>query len=143
MRRRSLRFAAIPLVALTLTACGGAVSDEYERKEEPFTLEQVDGEDAVRVVLTEAAAVRLGIETEPVASEGSSLLVPAEAVYLDADGSSWVYTNPEPLVYVRETVELVRETGDLAYLSAGPLPGTEVVTVGIPELYGAETGFGT
>jgi hypothetical protein len=86
---------------------------------------------------------RLGIQTEPVASDGSSLVVPAEAVYLDADGSFWVFTNPEPLVYVREAVELVRETADLAYLSEGPVPGTEIVTVGIPELYGAETGFGT
>lgn len=142
MRRGILRSAAVALVALVLSACGAAVSDEYER-EEPYTVEEVPGQDFPRVVLTGSAVERLGIQTEPVASDGSSLVVPAEAVYLDADGSFWVFTNPEPLVYVREAVELVRETADLAYLSEGPVPGTEIVTVGIPELYGAETGFGT
>jgi hypothetical protein len=142
MRRRWLRFAASPLVALVLAACGGAVSDEYER-EEPYTVEEVEGQDFLRVILTESAVERLDIQTEPVASSSSSLVVPAEAVYLDADGSTWVFTNPEPLVYVREVVDVIRETSELAYLSEGPAPGTEVVTVGIPELYGAETGFGT
>ena len=143
MRQRHLRFAAGSLAAaLILTACGGAVSDAYER-EEPYTVEAVEGEEFARVVLTPSAVERLDIQTEPVGSSGSALVVPAEAVYLDADGTFWVFTNPEPLVYVREGVELVRETGESAFLSEGPPPGTEVVTVGIPELYGAETGFGT
>lgn len=142
MNRTLRRSVTLSLVAFSLAACGGAVSDEHER-EEPFTIEQVEGQEFPRVILTGSAVERLGIRTEPVASSGSSLVVPAEALYLDADGSFWVFTSPESRVFVRERVVLERETADLAYLSEGPTPGTEVVTIGIPELYGAETGFGT
>ena len=33
-----------------------------------------------------------------------------------------------------------RVDGDTAYLLAGPAAGTKVVTVGVPELFGAEYG---
>jgi hypothetical protein len=35
-----------------------------------------------------------------------------------------------------------RVDGGTAYLRAGPAVGTMVVTVGVPELYGAEFGVG-
>jgi hypothetical protein len=141
MKARLLALAA--LTALVLTACGESVSDEYERESEPYSVEEVAEGEIPRVTLVPSAVQRLGIETVPVGSVGQTLVVPAEAVYLNADGTFWVYTNPETNVYVREVVELIRETSEFAFLSAGPAPGTEVVTVGVPELYGAETGFGT
>ena len=96
-----------------------------------------------RITLTESAVERLGIETAAVESRGDELVVPYDAVFLDAHGDFWVYTNPEPLVFVREPIDIVRETSDRAFLAEGPPPGTDVVTVGVPELYGSETGFGT
>jgi hypothetical protein len=143
VRPTPARILALGSIVALMAACGGSVSDEYERAEEPYTLETAEGEEFPRVILTPRAVERLGIETAPVGTRGPRLTVPAEAVYLDADGSVWVYTNPEPNVYVRQVVELVRETGTTAFLAAGPAPGTAVVTVGIPEIYGAETGFGT
>ena len=67
--------------------------------------------------------------------------MPYDAVYIDAHGGFWVYTNPEPLEFVRAPIDIVRETSTEAFLAEGPPAGTQVVTVGVPELYGSETEF--
>ena len=144
MRRRSIAIRLAPLgAALILTACGGAVADEYVIEEQPYTLETVEGQEVLRVILSDAAAEHIGIETTPVEPRGSNLVVPYGAVYIDPHGEFWVYTNPEPLVYVRAPIEIVAETSTEAILADGPPAGTPVVTVGVPELYGAEKEFGT
>jgi hypothetical protein len=63
-------------------------------------------------------------------------------VLVDPDGVFWVYTNPEPLVFLRQEITIAREERDRTFLSAGPPPGSDVVTVGVPELYGAEYEIG-
>jgi hypothetical protein len=100
------------------------------------------------VTLIEKAAERLGIETVAVAEaeavrEGSSgsLAVPYGAILYDAKGSSFVYTVAGPLSYVRAPITVDYVEGDRAILSAGPPVGTDVVSVGVAELYGAETGL--
>jgi hypothetical protein len=118
------------------------VSDEYEIKQ-PYSLEPIEGQDVLRVSLTESAVERLGIETVAVETSGSNLVVPYDAVYIDSHGDFWVYTNPEPLVFVRAPIDIARETSTEAILADGPPAGTQVVTVGAPELYGTETEFGT
>jgi hypothetical protein len=139
--KRSLRASAIICIALLLTACGGTISDEYVIEHQPYRLEPVEGQDVLRVILTEAAVEHVGIETAPVEKRGSRLVVPYDSVYIDAHGGFWVYTNPEPRVFVRAPIEIVRETSTKAYLAEGPPAGTPVVTVGAPELYGTETEF--
>jgi len=134
---------ALAAVLPLLSACGGAVSDEYEIEQQPYELEPVDGQDVLRVVLTEAAVERVGIETSPVEQTDSGLRVPYDAVFIDSHGAFWVYTNPEPLAFVRAPIEISRETSSHAVLAEGPPAGTDVVTVGVPELYGSETEFGT
>ena len=130
--------------ALILAACGGAVSDEYASEEQPYTVETVDGErgsaghpDRVR---GRTARHRDG----PSSSRGAtSWSCPYDAVFIDAHGDFWVYTNPEPLVFVRAPIDIVRETSDRGVPRRRPAGRTQVVTVGVPELYGTETGFGT
>ena len=140
--KRSLTGLACVAV-LILTGCGGTISDEYVIEHQPYSLEPIEGEEVLRVTLTEAAVEHVGIETAPVERRGSRLMVPYDAVYLDAHGEFWVYTNPEPLVFVRAPIEIARETSTQAILSDGPPAGMQVVTVGVPELYGSETEFGT
>jgi hypothetical protein len=70
------------------------------------------------------------------------LVVPSAAVFVDPEGHWWVYTNPEPLVFVRHEIDLDQQAGGRAYLSKGPPAGTKVVTVGVPELSGIEEGIG-
>ena len=143
MKRRLLIFAApLVLAALMLSACGDPVSDEHVIVQ-PATVEEVDDGEVARVTLTESAAERLDIQTVAVATTGKGVVVPIDSLYITAEGQFWVYTNPEPLVYVRHEVSIDVERGDQAFLSDGPKAGTEVVTVGVPELYGTETGNGS
>lgn len=134
--------AALPLTAaLLLAACGEAPDDSHEI-DEPYSLEEVQGTELSQVTLTEQAAQRLGIETAPIAQAGDLAIVPSAAVMVDPEGVFWVYTSPEPLVFVRHEISIEREEGDQTFVSAGPPAGTAVVTVGVPELYGAESEIG-
>jgi hypothetical protein len=141
MKRNLVGIALLPVAVLLVAACGGSVSDEYVIEDKPYTLEPVEGQDVLRVVMEESAVERLGIETTPVEQRGSQLVVPYDAVYIDAHGDFWVYTNPEPLEFVRAQIDIVKESSTEAFLSEGPPAGTPVVTVGVPELYGSETEF--
>jgi len=142
MRRTPTVIAIVALVS-SLGGCGGTISDEYVIEDQPYTLEPVEGQDVLRVILTDAAVQHIGVETVAVEQRGSRLVVPYDAVYIDAHGDFWVYTNPEPRVYLRAPIDIARETSTQAYLRDGPPPGTQIVTVGVPELYGTETEFGT
>ena len=88
------------------------------------------------MILTDKAAERLGIET--VSVSGNS--VPYAAVIYDIEGNTWVYTNPAPLTFVRAPIVIDYIEGDTAVLFEGMDSNTTVVTVGVSELYGTETG---
>jgi hypothetical protein len=64
--------------------------------------------------------------------------VPYAAVIYDSKGVAWVYTNPEPLSFVRHRATIDFIEGDVAVLTDGPPLGTKVVMEGASELYGAE-----
>lgn len=85
---------------------------------------------------------RVRVELPLTSSADKQLVVPYSAVYYDAKGDAWVYTNTQPLVYERQRIHIKRIEGDLAVLSDGPAVGTQVVTVGASLLYGAEVVFG-
>ncbi len=124
-------------------------------KDQPAHVEPIPGSDLRRVVLTPRAAERLGIETAPVpagspaavrlasdagAGGAARTVVPYSALLYDAQGAAWVYTNPEPLVFVRARVRVGSIDGDRAVLTDGPPAGTTIVTVGGAELLAAELG---
>lgn len=115
-------------------------------EEPPVQVEPLPETDLKRVTLGTRAAERLGIETAPVREEIVSgrrrTTVPYAALLYDASGATWVYTNPESLVFVRHRVSVEDIAGDLAMLSDGPAVGTAVVTAGAAELFGAEFGVG-
>jgi hypothetical protein len=94
------------------------------------------------VILTEAAAERLGLQTTRVMnSDGRSSVtgtVPYGSVLYDASGATWVYTVLQPLTYMRHAVSVASIEEEVAYHSAGPPAGTEVVSVGAAELFGTE-----
>lgn len=87
-----------------------------------------------------AAGQRVLIELALSGSGTPRKVVPYSAVLYDVSGNTWVYTNPEPLVFVREPIVVDYIEGDLVVLLEGPSLGTPVVTVGAAELFGAETG---
>jgi len=129
--------------SLLLSACGGSQIPVTGEKNEPSKVEPIEGSEFSRLILTEKAVERLGVETAPVRIEQMSsehLAVPYSAVMYGLDGETWVYTNPEPLVYIREVIVIDYIDGDLVALVEGPEVGTPVVTVGASLLYGAEVG---
>ncbi|MGH8885216.1 MAG: hypothetical protein ACRDYX_08605 [Egibacteraceae bacterium] len=129
------------IAGLTLSACT-QVSTASGSKIQAATVEAVEGTSLHRVILTAKAAERLDIQTVPVrdAEIGGTQrkVIPYAAVIYRADGSTWTYTSPEPLVFVRRPVMIDRIEGDVAVLWDGPPSGTAVVTVGAAELFGTE-----
>jgi hypothetical protein len=93
------------------------------------------------ITLLPKAASRIDIHTSEIAQDSSGRkFAPYSSIMYDLDGDAWVYKLTAPLTFVREQVEVESITGDYAYLKEGPPVGTQVVTVGVPELYGAEVG---
>ena len=100
------------------------------------------GADLNKLTLTDKAVERLGVTTVKVTKgEGSPLQVPYGSLVYDANGKTWVYTNPEPRTYIRAAVTVEKIADNKVQLQSGPPVGTDVVTVGAAELFGAE--FGT
>jgi hypothetical protein len=144
--RYVIRVLSVVLIALGLVVAIQELSekelseDAVASESEPATLEPVEGTSLVRVTLTSHAAERVGVQTVPVrdAGSGNEKVVPYGAVIYDAEGKTWVYTSPEPLVFVRAPIAVDRVEGRKVFLSEGPATGTEVVSVGTAELFGAE-----
>jgi hypothetical protein len=118
-----------------LSACGGQTPVTGE-KIAPSKLEPIDGTDLSKVILTEKAAERIGIKTVP----SSGMEVPYAAVIYDIEGNTWIYTSPEPLTFVREPIVIDHIEGDTAVLAESLASDFNVVTVGVAELWGTETG---
>jgi hypothetical protein len=97
-----------------------------------------------RVVLLPSAAKRLDIETARVDREvidgKPRRVIPYSGVLYDANGATWTYTSPKPLVYIRHDIRVADVRGNRAVLSVGPRVGTRVVRVGSAELWGIEYG---
>jgi len=119
---------------LLLSACGA--KSPASEKVVPSKLEPIEGTDLSKVILTEKAAERIGVET--VSASGTE--VPYAAVIYDIEGNTWIYTNPEPLTFVREQIVIDHIEGDTAFLTESLSGELTVVTVGVSEIYGTETG---
>ena len=135
--------AILIIAGLQLSACER--KSDKPPKIEPAHVEHVEGTELSRVTLTARAAERLDIKTVPVRDVYLSPLrkiVPYGAVLYDAHGGTWVYTSPEPLVFVRHRIIVDYIEEDRAVLSDGPPTGTEVVSVGAAELFGTEFEIG-
>ena len=94
-----------------------------------------------KITLTDEAARRVALQTTVVGARGAELTVHHGALVYDKKGLPWVFAVVGPRTYVRSAVTVKHVDGDLVTLSAGPPAGTEVVTVGAIELWGAELGI--
>ena len=143
-REQAWLLVGLAVVGLVASACGGAPADAAD--EPAVVVEAIEGTDLKQVVLSEMAAGRLGIETVPVREElidgARRLVIPYSAVLYDAQGAAWAYVNPEGRVFQRHAIVVDRITGDRALLLEGPPVGIAVATVGVAEMWGAETGVG-
>ena len=143
--RRQLRAVCAGLVLIagvvSLSACGEASTGyDYETAShhEPAKLEPIKGTDVQRVIFDAEAAERVGLKMAPIRQNGQGKIMPYAALIYDAEGDTYAYTAPEPLTYVRQQIKIDHFDGDSVVLSDGPPVGTEVVTVGVDEVYGTE-----
>lgn len=141
MLRTNRWMVVVPLIAgLQLAACHKGSSKPAKIK--PAVVEKIEGSKLSKLTLTAKASERLDIKTAAVSEAQGRKVVPYAAVLYDANGYTWVYTNPEPLIFIRHSIKVDRVEGEHAMLSDGPPVGTQVVTVGGAELFGAEFEIG-
>jgi hypothetical protein len=131
---------ALAVAGLALSACS-EVEDTSSGGYEPAHVETVAGTEVKRVTFTREGARRTGLRTATVRRSGSHRVVPHNALIYDPAGTSYVYTRPEPLTFLRVPVNVDRVEGDRVLLADGPSAGTAVVTVGATEVYGTELGI--
>lgn len=133
------------LLCLPLAACSQNVEDNSTERDGPVKVEHLNGVEPTRLTLTAEAAKRLDIQIAPVDNtqlgDGQRMVIPYSAILYDVQGNTWVYTNPEPLIFVRSPIIVDYIHGDQAFLLSGPPSGSNVVTIGAAELYGSETEF--
>jgi hypothetical protein len=139
-RRLSAMFMAVT-ASLLLAACGPS-SPAASPHPKPATLEKIAGSNVARVILSEEGAKRIDLHTEPIRQQGGGRSMPYAAIVYDSAGGAWAYTLTDPLTFVRQSISVDAIKGDQAMLKDGPAPGTNVVTVGVAELYGVEFGAG-
>lgn len=143
MKRLNL-WLGIALIAAVPLVSGCKEETAQAEHPHPATVEHLEGSDLSRVTLTEHAMQRLDVRTGAVTQETSprsqsaQLAVPYSSLLYDSQGNTWVYSSPEPRVFVREKVDVDFIEGDIVYLAAGPEIGTNVATFGVAELYGSE-----
>ena len=135
------------LAALPLSGCA-KVATATPTKPKPFKVEKPEGTSLTRLRIEQRVFDRIRIKTSTVrqverfGGDTSRKVVDYSAVVYEPKGDTAVYTNPEPLVFVRQPVKVDYIEGDVAVLADGPPAGTAVVTVGTAELLGMEFGVG-
>ena len=153
MLRSGLRPAVVLVAAgLVLAACGHAAAPPENGSAGPAKVEPIAGTQLHRLVLSQGAVAHLGVRTgavrglaQPATATTAVRLkesVPFSALLYDSQGRTWVYVNTAPRTYVRHAVTVGGADGNTVLLTAGPAPGTRVVTAGAPELLGTEFGVG-
>lgn len=138
--------AGVMALGMILTGCQRLPTTHAE--DSPAELIPIEGSELTRVVLTEAAVQRLGLQTNEVGEQRVSRstkprkVVPYSSLIYDPYGVTWVYTSPQPRTFVRHKVDVDYIEGEVAVLNDGPPVGTVVASVGVAELYGTETKVG-
>jgi hypothetical protein len=136
---------ALVCACLLVSACGQAPEAAAPEENPNIKVEQLEGQEPTREILSEDAAKRLDIQTATVADAevngAKRTVVPYAAHIYDTEGATWVYLSPAPLTFVRHPVTVDDIKGEQAFLSDALPAGSAVVTVGVAELYGAESEF--
>jgi dipeptidase len=136
---------------LALTGCTTLETTASARTEKPSKVEAVAGTEAKKVVLTEQAVTRLGLQTATVAARtvraaggrtATRTTAPYSALLYDSKGDTWVFEVVGERAYLRKKVAVEIVDGETVVMTSGPAAGTTVVTVGAAVLYGAELGTG-
>lgn len=143
LKTRWLMLILLLIAAPLISSCSDQAS---ATKIEPAIVEAVEGTEFNRVILTQKAAERLGIQTEEISeveiNGADELVVPYSAILYGLFGETWVYTQIGENTYTRAPITVDYIQDDMVVLHDGPAVGVEVVTIGVAELFGTDTGVG-
>jgi hypothetical protein len=146
LRRLPLAAAVCAALLFSLPACAqtAAVTPAAVAANAPAKVEKNASTGIAKITLTERGAERIELKTETVkpGAGGTDILLPYAALLYDGSGKTWVYTSPAPRVFERQAVTVTKVEAGVVTANAGPPAGTEVVTVGAAELFGAEFSAG-
>jgi hypothetical protein len=131
------------IAAAVATSFAGCAEIEVPSVEpyEPAALETPGPGQPARVTLTDEAERRVALQTTLVRASGSDIAVDYPALVYDKVGKPWVFAVVGPRTYMRAPVDIKEVTDAEVILRSGPPAGTQVVTVGSIELWGAELGI--
>ena len=131
------------VVAIAVATSAGCAEIESVTAEpyEPAALESTGPDKPARIILTDEAVDRVALQATQVKPLGKDLTVDHAALVFDKAGKPWVFTVVGPRTYLRAAIGIEEVQDNLVILSAGPPAGTQVVTVGAIELWGAELGI--
>ena len=135
-----VRWVAVGAAALVLAGCA-EVPTSGSQVYVPATVESISPDGPKRVTLTAEAAQRIDLTTTTIRRTSDGKEVDYAALIYDKTGESWVYTVVGPLTYQRAAIVVDEIEGQVMALSTGPRAGTQVVTVGAIEIWGAELGI--
>jgi hypothetical protein len=126
--------------SLSVYLVSGSEDEKADYHIEPAHIEESENEGLPFVVLTEKAVERLNIQT--IRTYENQFVIPYSTVRYDIHGDTWVYTNPEPLKYLREQIKIDYVENDEVILLEPIASDKNIVIVGVPELSGVEHGIG-
>ena len=116
------------IAGLQLAACSQTTVEAATEK--ASVVEPIEGTELNRVILSQKAVERLDIQTTQLREEqvdgAQRLVIPYGALIYGVNGDTWMYINPEPLIYVREPITVDYIDGDMVVLADGPAISTEV-----------------
>ncbi len=142
---KGTRYALAALLGAVLMVTG-CKEESTVSKYHPAKVEETEQKGIMRVTLDARAAERIGLQTAAVTEDrvgaASRNVMPYGALLYDTKGETWAFTNPQPLVFIRQKVVVQDIVGDRVILAEGLPAGTVVVTVGATELLGAEHKYG-
>ena len=144
MRDRMIA-AIIIVVGLLVPACAEAKSaDKSSGLEEPASLEAIEGSDIQRVILTADAVERLDLQTAPVeaGASGHATTIPQPPSSTGSRARRGPTRTPSRSPTCVSRSPSTASKARSRTCSDGPEPGTQVVTLGAPELFGVESGIG-
>ena len=91
------------------------------------------------MTLTRLGADQIGVKTEPVQDRRTSRTRRSCTTPTASRTSS---STSQGLSFHREDIAISTIAGDTVDLAEGPADGTQIVTVGVPQIHGAELEFG-
>ena len=139
-RFRVARLGAV--LATVVASAGCSRQSDNAPSPPPAILDPAPGARLPTVTLSESALNAVRVQTVPAQAAPGGVVIPTKAVIYSPDGAAWTYVVIGPRSYLRHAIVIDHISGTEAFLSSGPAAGTPVVTIGAPELLGAEYGVG-